>query len=200
MKLTSTHLWVLLAVIVLVGGPLAATTLLRPAPVPAPAAPTDDRTIKELMASMVDPAGDFLFESVQDIADDKGARQKAPSTDAEWKQERDQFQILADAPALLTAPGRKAGRPGDVSKHPEIENGPPQVQVLMEADRPGFVSHAKRLGDAAAEGLRAVDARDVKALSAALLSVDRACESCHLEFYYPNDKRAKQAAKEEGLL
>ena len=195
MKISRANLWAVLAVLALVGGPVVATRLLQPAPVPRPAA--DDRTIKEIMASMVDPAGDFLFESVQQVSDARGVTQKAPHTDADWKQVRDQFEVLAAAPALLTAPNRRAGRPGDRSKNPLIENVPPEVERLLAANRSGFASHAKRLGDAAAEGLRAVEARDVTALSTALLSVDRACESCHLQFYYPNDKRAKQAAREE---
>jgi hypothetical protein len=37
-------------------------------------------------------------------------------------------------------------------------------------------------------------------MSAALLSLDKACESCHLHYYYPNDKRAHQAAKEDGVI
>ena len=41
-------------------------------------------TVKDIMHSMVDPSGDFLFHSVRTIADDQGAREIAPHTDAEW--------------------------------------------------------------------------------------------------------------------
>ena len=44
----------------------------------------------------------------------------------------------------------------------------------------------------------AVDAHDPRALQRALDGVDKACESCHLHYFYPNDKRAWQAAKEDG--
>jgi len=30
--------------------------------------------------------------------------------------------------------------------------------------------------------------------------VDKACESCHLHYWYPNDKRAREAAKEDGVV
>ena len=38
-------------------------------------------TIKDIMDSMVDPNGDFIFESIEQIADEKGVREKAPRTD-----------------------------------------------------------------------------------------------------------------------
>ena len=30
--------------------------------------------------------------------------------------------------------------------------------------------------------------------------VDKACESCHLHYWYPNDIRAREAAKEDGVV
>ena len=30
--------------------------------------------------------------------------------------------------------------------------------------------------------------------------LDRACESCHRHYWYPNDRRAQDAAKEQGLV
>ena len=56
------------------------------------------------------------------------------------------------------------------------------------------------LQDAAVLALKAIDARDKKELFAKLGDVDKACESCHLHYWYPNDARAVQAAKETGVL
>ncbi len=41
--------------------------------------------------------------------------------------------------------------------------------------------------------------RDPRALQRALDGVDKACESCHLHYFYPADKRAWVAAKEDGM-
>ena len=95
---------------------------------------------------------------------------------------------------------RQAGRPDDKTAFPAVENTPAQVQELVDSHRADWITAAQRLTDAADEGLKATDARDVTALSAALLSLDKACERCHLEFYYPRDERAKQAAREEGMI
>jgi hypothetical protein len=56
------------------------------------------------------------------------------------------------------------------------------------------------LQDAAALALKAVDAKDKGALLHAIDGIDKACENCHLHYWYPNDKRARQAAKEDGVI
>ena len=176
-----------------------------PAPSPGPAAasaalPDDlaDFSIRTIMAAKVDPSGDFLFESIADIADEHGVSHKAPRTPQEWDAVRHHLQVLVDAEKLLIVPGLKAAEPGDRSSNPAVENEPEQVQKLLDSQHPDFVARAGRLREAAALGLKAVDARDTKALFGAITAIDKACESCHLHYWYPNDKRARQAAQEEG--
>ena len=155
-------------------------------------------SIRTIMAAMVDPSGDFLFESVADIADEQGVRHKAPRTAQEWDAVRHHLQVLVDAEKLLITPGRKAAEPGDRSTNPAVENEPEQVQKLLDAEHPDFVKRAGRLRAAAARGLQAVAAHDTKALFTAITTLDKACESCHIHYWYPNDERAHQAAREEG--
>jgi hypothetical protein len=156
-------------------------------------------TIKDIMHSMVDPTGDAVFQSVQQISDARGVREKAPRTDAEWDDVRHHVSILLDAPDLLIAKGRMAARPSDRSRNPQVESEPEEVQRLMDADRPSFIRRARRLHDAAAIAMKAVDAKDSHALFLAIDGIDKACENCHLHYWYPNDKRAQQAAKEDGI-
>jgi hypothetical protein len=159
---------------------------------------TSALTIKDIMDSRVDPSGDFLFESVEDIADKRGITHKAPKTARQWAAVRHHLQVLMDAPALLILPGRKAANPEDRSKNPAVENQPEQIQRLINAQHADFVVRAQRLHDAAAIGMKAAQAKDSRALFVAISGIDKACESCHLHYWYPNDKRAHQAAKEEG--
>ncbi len=156
-------------------------------------------TIKDIMHSMVEPSGDFLFKSVQQIADEHGIREKAPKTDAEWQDVREHLSVLLEAPNLVTTQGRLAARPKDRSRNPQVENEPDEVQKLLDADRPSFIRRARRLHDAAAVAMKAADAKDKDALFHALDGIDKACESCHLHYWYPNDKRAQAAAKEDGI-
>jgi hypothetical protein len=155
-------------------------------------------SIRTIMAAMVDPSGDFLFESIADVADEHGITHKAPRTEQEWATERHHLQVLIDAPQLLIVPGRRAAEPGDRSSNPAIENEPEEVQRLLDTQHADFVQRADRLRQAATAGMKAADAQDTKALFTAITAIDKACESCHLHYWYPKDKRAHQAAKEEG--
>jgi hypothetical protein len=155
-------------------------------------------TVKDIMHSMVDPSGDFLFHSVRMIADERGVREIAPHSDAEWENVRERLKVLLEAPNLL--PGRRAARPRDRSKNPEVESEPEDIQKLLDADRSTFLRRAHRLRDAASAAMKAVDAKDKDALLLGLDGIDKACESCHLRFWYPNDKRAHEAAKQDGLV
>ena len=174
-----------------------ASTKAKPAKSSPPQNPAT-MTIKDIMDSRVDPSGDFLFESVEDIADKRGITHKAPHTAKQWAAVRHHLQGLMDAPALLTTPGRKAANHEERSRTPAVENQPEQVQLLLDSQHADFVVRAGRLRDAAAVGMKAAEARDAKALFVAISGIDKACESCHLHYWYPNDTRAHQAAREEG--
>lgn len=156
-------------------------------------------TIREIMHTMVDPSGDFVFESVQQISDDKGIHEKAPKSDSEWNEVRHHLTVLQEASELITMESRKVGRPEDTSENPAVELEPAESQKLIDGDRSNFIRRARRLNDAASFAMKAVDAKDKTALLGALDRVDKACESCHLKYWYPNDKAAQQAAKLAGL-
>ena len=155
-------------------------------------------TIKDIMHSMVDPSGDFLFQSVQTIADEHGTREVAPHTDADWENVRQRLTILHEAPNLLQ--GRRAARPRDRSKNPQVENEPEEIQKLLDSGSSDFLRRAQKLQDAASVAMKAVDAKDKDALLLGLDGIDKACESCHLHYWYPKDKRAQEAAKQDGVV
>jgi hypothetical protein len=169
---------------------------------PEPPAPelSSVATLRELMASMIDPSADFLFQTIVVIVDEKGIIDKTPKNDEEWKEVRRHALILLEAPNLMISPGRRVAHPGEKAPFPEVELHPEQIQKLIDDDRPSFVRRAGKLQDAAALALKTIDARDKDALFRALGDVDKACESCHLHYWYPNDKRAREAAKEAGIL
>jgi cytochrome c556 len=157
-------------------------------------------TIKDIMDSMVDPSGDFLFDSIAQIADENGITEKAPKTDEEWQGVRRHAVILLEAPNLLAMEGRKVAQPDERAQYPQVELQPEEIQKLIDSDRPSFIYRARKLQDAAAMALKAIDAKDKDALFHAIESIDRACENCHLRYWYPNDKKAQEAAKENGII
>ena len=108
--------------------------------------------------------------------------------------------ILLEAPNLMTMEGRKVANPQERAEYPEAQLQPEEIQKMIDGDRASFKRRAKRLQDAALEAVSAIDAKDKTALFNALTKIDHACENCHLHYWYPNDKRAWEAAKEEGLV
>jgi cytochrome c556 len=154
---------------------------------PAALEPELDRsaTIKDIMDSMVDPSGEFLFESVQEISDEHGVTQKAPQTEEEWAEVRHRAVTLLEAPNLLVMPGRRVAHPDEKPERQEIELAPERIQQLIDGDRISFINRAKDLQGAANMALKAIDARDKKALLDALTVLDKACENCHLQYWYP---------------
>jgi hypothetical protein len=157
-----------------------------PLPGPTPAA-----TIKDIMDSIVDPNAEFLFESVAEIADEQGIRERAPQTDEEWREVRLRAIGLVEAPNLLIMNGRAVARPGEKSQNPQVELQPEQIQALLDADRGGFADRAKVLQDAALLAVKAADAKNKDALFSACEQLDKACENCHTHYWYPNDRQAQ---------
>ena len=166
------------------------------ATVPGKAAPL---SIQELMDQQVNPAGEFLFRSVRIVADDQGRRLEAPSTAAQWGDVRDKLNMLRGASDLLNAPDIKAAPPGFRAENPGVESEPAEIQTSVDSNRADFNAHAARLKAAADVAMKSADAQNPQALMKALDGIDKACESCHLRYFYPRDKRAQQQAKEDGV-
>ena len=161
--------------------------------------PAPKTTLQQFMESEVNPAGEFLFHSVEQVSDAKGVRFRAPETSAEWKRVSDALEVLQNAPDLLTAKGLKAAPPGFKSEHPGIESPPAWIQQTIDSHRDDFDKRALRLQAAANKAAEAAQAHDAHGLYRALDGIDKACESCHLHYFYPGDTRAWVAAKEDGM-
>jgi cytochrome c556 len=80
-----------------------------------------------------------------------------------------------------------------------VESEPEEIQQALDSNRPDFDRRALRLKQAAEVVMQAADARDPLALMKTLDGIDRACESCHLRYFYPRDERAQLQAKEDGV-
>ena len=172
----------------------AAATIAGPA---APAAVA--LSIQEFMDQQINPAGEFLFRSIREVSDDQGRRLEAPATDAAWAQVRDELNVLRRAPEVLGTPGIKAAPAGFKAENAGIESEPAEIQAAVDSNRADFDRRATRLRDAADNAMKAADAKDPRALMRALDGIDKACESCHLRYFYPRDQRAQLQAKEDHV-
>jgi hypothetical protein len=160
---------------------------------PAPAAQTEPPfrltgTIKEIMDSMVDPNADVLWDSVSTTINRQGTIEKQPRTDEEWKMVRRSAVALVEATNLLLMEGRKMAPAGDKSENPDIELQPEQMQKLLDADRASWVKYAHGLHDAGMAALKAIDSKNLQGLMDSGETIDNACENCHKQYWYPDQK------------
>ena len=144
-------------------------------------------TIKDLMDSEVDPSADYLWDSVSTTVSSKGIDEHRPRTDEEWKEVRRHAITLMEAPNLLIMEGRRVARPGEQAENPGVELGPDVIQRIIDGDRATFIQRAGALQDAVKKALDAIDRKDADALSDAGETIDKACEKCHLKYWYPPD-------------
>lgn len=142
-------------------------------------------SIRELMDSEVDPAADFIWASVASISTVAGLEERQPRTDEEWLEVRRRAITLIEATNLLVMNGRQVSAKYEpASGAGELDTD--QVQQKIDANRPAFVALAQRLQDTGLQTLAAIDAKNPLALFELGGTIDEACESCHVTFWYPN--------------
>jgi hypothetical protein len=154
-------------------------------------------TIKDIMDSIVDPSADALWHSVATVSSAKGIEDRQPRTDEEWANVRRDAIRLVEASNLLVLEGRHVARPGEKAENSGVELEPEKIEKLINDDRHAFVELAHGLQDSALPALTAIDAKNADALLAAGAAIDRACESCHLKYWYPDTAQAA-AAQQSG--
>jgi hypothetical protein len=180
-------------------GTLAAMTAscaqqTQPAPNPEPQAEYRlTATVKDIMDALVDPGSDYIWDSVETVVSAKGVEEKAPHTDEEWKQVRNHAIMLLEATNLLQMPGRHVAQAGEKANDPNVELAPDQIEAAINKDRAAWISHANDLHDAVMKTLNAADAKDKDKLLEVGNDIDEACEKCHLQYWYPNEKRPDAA-------
>jgi len=179
-------------------GALAASCS-SPKPAAPPAAAPVGRTemkavvsVKELMRFTIDPISDNIFDAVTYEATKKGVVETFPKTDEDWEKVKIGAVTLAEAIYLLKLP-RPFAPPGDVNNStgpnpPELS--PTQIQAKLDADPVLWDAKIQALRNVALEVLEVANKKDTKALFEAGEDLDKACEACHLEYWYPGDRKA----------
>lgn len=144
-------------------------------------------SIIDLMAGLIDPAADFLWESVATISTTEGTVEHQPRTDEEWLAVRVRALQLAEGANLLMTPGRRVAHEGQHLEDEGTEGNLTQeeAQVAIDANRDTFIAYAAALRDTAVRAIEAIDTRNLDLYLEVGGHIDDACEQCHLKFWYP---------------
>ncbi len=143
-------------------------------------------TIQELMVSVIDPNVDPIWNSIQTISTADGIEEKYPKTDEEWATLKNHAVTLRETANLLMIEGRKVATSNTSTVAAELSAD--EIEKLIATNRPAFIKNAQELHEAVTQAIVAIDAKDVAALEATGGAIDRVCEKCHEQFWYPGDK------------
>ena len=147
-------------------------------------------SVKELMRDMLDPASDFIFDAVKVEFTKAGTFEHSPKTDEDWEKIRFGAVTLAEGVYLLKIP-RPFAPPGDEnnSTGPDAtELSPAQIKAKLQADPVLWNAKIEALRNVGLEVIEIVNKKKVDELWDAGDNLDRACETCHIEYWYPGDK------------
>jgi hypothetical protein len=147
-------------------------------------------SVKELMRDMLDPASDYIFDAVKIETTKKGTVEREPKTDEDWNRVRIGATTIAEGVYLLKIP-RPFAPPGDNnnSTGPDAtELSPAQIKEKLEKDPVLWNAKIEALRNVGLEVLDIVRRKDTKEMWEASYNLDQACESCHIQYWYPGDK------------
>ena len=172
----------------------SAPTPAAPAPPAGPALLGDLRpvvSIKELMRDEIDPIADKVFGAVGESVTAQGVTHFAPKNDDDWAQVRMGAVVLAEAANLLKIerPFAPSGEVGDSVGPDATELSPTAMKAKVDGDKALWSAYAEGMRLVAIDVMEIVTRKDTAALDTAAGALDKACENCHLEYWYPGDKK-----------
>jgi hypothetical protein len=189
------------AVGVLAAGLIACSSQKAAAPADTAASATANHTrllgdlkpvvsVKELMDYMIDPAGDYIFDSVKTFVQPNGkVVEVEPKTDEDWEKLKIGAVTLAEGVYLLKI-DRPFAPPGDKNNSvgPDAtELSPEQIVAKVNKDPVEWNARIEALRNVGLEVLDIVKKRNTKELWDASENLDEACESCHRSYWYPKE-------------
>jgi hypothetical protein len=146
-------------------------------------------SVKDIMASVVDPSADALWGAVGTVMDKQGIQELSPKTPQEWLDLRHAAVRIIEGGNLLMMPGREAAPAGTKSEAPGVELEPADITALINKKRKSFDAFAKALRARGLEALRAAEAKDTGSLVEIGGRMEDVCESCHKTFWYPLERQ-----------
>jgi len=148
-------------------------------------------SVKELMRYMIDPASDNIFDAVKIVQTKTGTVERLPKTDEDWEKLRIGAVTIAEGVYLLKVPRpfAPAGDNNDNTAGPDAtELTPAQIEAKRAKDPVLWNAKIEALRNVGLEVLEIVKTKKTDELWEASYNLDQACESCHIQYWYPGDK------------
>jgi cytochrome c556 len=160
------------------------------------------KTLHEIMKDEVDKRGDYLWDLTNPHVGADAGLDASTMTDDDWKKLAaaavDLQQAALDLAALkqpivIVKPGVKIADQ-DVPGGDTVES----VKANVDKDPEGLREHANSLAQDMADLATAANKHDAATAGPIINQLDGVCESCHLEFWYPSQKKLVDQIRKAG--
>ncbi len=152
-------------------------------------------TVFEFMTEKVDKDADVIWEIGNKAIDDHASIDPALMSDEDWSRLGESAVRMAADARGLAAVEHIVVRPIDARIADEGTPGAPtvaQIESHIDRDHDLFRSLAESLANHADELAGAAGRKDHLVTARLINELDGVCESCHLEFWYPEQKELMQ--------
>src|SRR5215813_4648222 len=147
-------------------------------------------SVKELMRFMIDPASDNIFDAVKIVQTKNGTVERLPKTEEDWEKLRIGAVTLAEGIYLLKIPRpfAPAGDNNNNTTGPDAtELTPAQIEAKRAKDPVLWNAKIEALRNVGLEVMEIAKTKKTDELWEASYNLDQACESCHIQYWYPGD-------------
>jgi hypothetical protein len=146
-------------------------------------------TLREVMHGIIEYNAFKIFDAVAVTVTAEGITEKEPRTEEEWDEVLHAALGLAEAPNLLVNvghDGRTIAFPQDMDTSAgEGELTPNQIQARIDEKKELWLKYLNQLQSVGRETMDIVNKKNVSGLFEIGEKIDRVCETCHMEFWYP---------------
>jgi cytochrome c556 len=160
------------------------------------------KTLHEIMKNDVDLRGDDVWAIGNAHIDGNAEIDGASMSDDDWKKLASAAVSLQQAaleianlkdPIVVAKPGVKIADE-DVPGGDSVAS----VQANVDKDPQGLRDHANSLAQDMSDLATAANKHDAAAAGPIINQLDGVCESCHLEFWYPSQKKLVDEIRKQG--
>lgn len=148
-------------------------------------------TLHEAMKNVVAVQTQVVWDVSNDATDEDGNPDGSKLKPADWQKIASAARRVSEVakryagegPIVVVAPGQKIDGEGTANAW-----GGKEVQRAIDANPAAFRAFSGQMGTAMDRIVTATGKRDAKALADVAGSLDQVCESCHMAFWYPDQK------------
>lgn len=156
-------------------------------------------TVHEVMLEQIDGNADPIWDVTNTALDDTATIDPALLSDEQWAEvERRALAVKAGAETLAAMKTLTVIKPGEKISDEGVEGGTSsaKVQSYLDARPEEFRQFAGVLSSHMADLAAAARDRDAVRATPLVDQLDGVCESCHLEFWYPDQKALVESIRQ----